>query len=278
MMLNKKVNALVIAGSMLAGLAFSSVASAHPRWILPSHFTISKEGGDWLTFDVTASHGTFVMDKPAGSETAEIIMPDGHKERPDFVLRGKRRSVFDFYFAEEGTYKVQVNGTPRYVTNFKVGKRDTNKRMRVNKAERAAKLPEGARDVMTVAGFTRAETYITSGKPSEKAFELEGTYLELKPITHPADIVATEPVRFQLFFNGKAQADVKVEITRDGTVYRNHQEQIDVVSDKEGYIEFTPEVAGRYILKASHKGKLADNPLADVMRANVHLTFEAVLP
>jgi len=42
---------------------------------------------------VTASHGTFVFDKPAGSESAEVIMPDGRKERPNFVVRGKRRSI-----------------------------------------------------------------------------------------------------------------------------------------------------------------------------------------
>jgi len=198
-MRNKKFNAVVVLTSMLVGLTLSSVANAHPRWVLPSHFTISKEGGDWLTFDVTASHGTFVMDKPAGSETAQVVMPDGRKERPDFVLRGKRRSVFDFHFTEEGTHRVQINGDPSYVTNYKAGKRDTQKRLRASKIERAALLPEGARDVSSTLNYTRAETYITVGKPSEKPFPLEGKYLELQPTTKPADIVATEPVRFQLF-------------------------------------------------------------------------------
>ena len=277
-MLNKKISTLVVLCSVVAGSMLSSVANAHPRWVLPSHFTISKEGGDWLTFDVTASHGTFVMDKPAGSETAQIIMPDGRKERPDFVLRGKRRSVFDFHFTEEGTHRVQINNVPGYVTNYKVGKRDTKKRMRANKVERVGQLPEASRDVSTTVMFTRAETYITVGKPSEKAFPLEGKFLELQPITKPADIVATEPVRFQLFFNGKAQAGVKAEITRDGTLYRNQQDQIDVVSDEQGFIDFTPEIAGRYILKASHRAPVANNPLADQMNASVHLTFEAILP
>ena len=277
-MFNKKINTLVVLCSILAGSMLSSVANAHPRWVLPSHFTISKEGGDWLTFDVTASHGTFVMDKPAGSETAQIIMPDGRQERPDFVLRGKRRSVFDFFFSEEGTHRVQINNVPGYVTHYKAGKRDTVKRIRANKVERSNLLPETSRDISTTVMFTRAETYITVGKPSDKAFPLEGKFLELQPITKPADIVATEPVRFQFFFNGKAQAGVKAEITRDGTLYRNQQDQIDVVSDEQGFIEFTPEIAGRYILKASHTDKLADSPLADKMNASVHLTFEAILP
>lgn len=277
-MLNKKINTLVVLCSVLAGSILSSVANAHPRWVLPSHFTISKEGGDWLTFDVTASHGTFVMDKPAGSETARIVMPDGRQERPNFVLLGKRRSVFDFFFSEEGTHKVRVDMVPSYTTHYKAGKRDTKKRLRANKVDRVNLLPKTSRDVSTTLAYTRAETYITVGKPSEKAFPLEGKYLELQPITNPADIVATEPVRFQFFFNGKAQAGVKAEITRDGTLYRNQQDQIDVVSDEQGVIEFTPEIAGRYILKSSHQAKLINNPLADKMNASVHLTFEAILP
>ncbi|EVU13260.1 hypothetical protein D046_6023A, partial [Vibrio parahaemolyticus V-223/04] len=90
-----KMKAVALASVMAIGLAAATTAQAHPRWVLPSHFTVSKEGGDWLTFDVTASHGTFVFDKPAGSEQAFVIMPDGRSERPNFVIRGKRRSMFD---------------------------------------------------------------------------------------------------------------------------------------------------------------------------------------
>jgi hypothetical protein len=277
-MLNKKLNKFALVASIFTGMTLSSVANAHPRWILPSHFTISKADGEWLTFDVTASNGTFVMDKPAGSETAEVLMPDGHKERPDFVLRGQRRSVFDFHFSEEGTHRVQVNNVPSYVTLFKVENEKKPQRVRASKVERDAIIPKGASDVSTILNYTRAETYITVGKPSDKAFDLEGAYLELKPITRPADIVAQEPVRFQMFFEGKPQAGVKADITRDGTSYRNQPEQIEVVSDEQGFINFTPEMAGRYLLKANYRGELANNPLADKVNAEVHLTFEAMLP
>lgn len=277
-MLNKKINVLAVACSMIAGLAFSTIANAHTRWVLPSQFTISKEGGDWLTFDVTAANSTFVFDKPASAETAQVTLPDGVKERPNFVLKGKRRSVFDFEFTEQGTYKVAINSTPSYFTRFKAGKRDTTKRMRANKIERATRLPKKARDVETMVMFTRVESYITVGKPSEKAFELEGKYLELKPITHPADIVAQEPVRLQFYFNGQAQAGVKVTIVRDGVAYRNQQEQIEVVSDTQGFITFTPEISGRYLLVAKYQDLLVDDKFADKMLASVDLTFEAVLP
>ncbi|MFM2582165.1 DUF4198 domain-containing protein [Vibrio campbellii] len=272
-----KMKAVALASVMAMGLAAATTAQAHPRWVLPSHFTVSKEGGDWLTFDVTASHGTFVFDKPAGSEQALVIMPDGRSERPNFVVRGKRRSMFDFYFEEEGTHKVAINNQPSYYTQYKAGRRDTVKWAKASKADRASVIPEKARDVVTQLSYTRAESYVTVGMPTEKALEIEGKLLEMKPLTHPSDIIEGEEVIFQFFFNGEPQQGVTAEITREGTLYRNHQEQIDVVSDKDGKITFTPEVAGRYLMKANYKGELKNDPLADKASANVHLTFETQL-
>ncbi|AMG00090.1 MULTISPECIES: DUF4198 domain-containing protein [Vibrio] len=272
-----KMKAVALASVMAMGLAAATTAQAHPRWVLPSHFTVSKEGGDWLTFDVTASHGTFVFDKPAGSDQAFVIMPDGRSERPNFVVRGKRRSMFDFYFEEEGTHKVAINNQPSYYTQYKAGRRDTVKWARASKADRASVIPEKARDVVTQLSYTRAESYVTVGMPTEKALEIEGKLLEMKPITHPSDIIEGEAVTFQFFFNGEPQQGVTAEITREGTLYRNHQEQMDVVSDKEGKITFTPEVAGRYLMKANYKGELKNDPLADKASVNVHLTFETQL-
>ncbi|AQM71498.1 Nickel uptake substrate-specific transmembrane region [Vibrio campbellii] len=272
-----KMKAVALASVMAMGLAAATTAQAHPRWVLPSHFTVSKEGGDWLTFDVTASHGTFVFDKPAGSEQAFVIMPDGRSERPNFVVRGKRRSMFDFYFEEEGTHKVAINNQPSYYTQYKAGRRDTVKWAKASKADRASVIPEKARDVITQLSYTRAESYVTVGMPTEKALEIEGKLLEMKPLTHPSDIIEGEEVIFQFFFNGEPQQGVTAEITREGTLYRNHQEQIDVVSDKDGKITFTPEAAGRYLMKANYKGELKNDPLADKASANVHLTFETQL-
>ncbi|MEH0700009.1 DUF4198 domain-containing protein [Vibrio owensii] len=272
-----KMKAVALASVMAMGLAAATTAQAHPRWVLPSHFTVSKEGGDWLTFDVTASHGTFVFDKPAGSEQAFVIMPDGRSERPNFVVRGKRRSMFDFFFVEEGTHKVAINNQPSYYTQYKAGRRDTVKWAKASKADRASVIPEKARDVVTQLSYTRAESYVTVGMPTEKALEIEGKLLEMKPITHPSDIIEGEEVTFQFFFNGEPQQGVTAEVTREGTLYRNHQEQIDVVSDKDGKITFTPDVAGRYLMKANYKGELKNDPLADKASMNVHLTFETQL-
>lgn len=275
--MNKTIKAAVMASTVLMGGVVATHAQAHPRWILPSHFTVSKEGGDWLTFDVTASHGTFVFDKPASAEATYVLLPDGVKQRPDAVLRGKRRSVFDFYFEQEGTHKVTFTSGPDYYTAYKAGRRDTVKWAKASKAERASVLPEQARDVETKLFFNRVETYVTAGMPTDQVFTLEGKYLEMKPVTHPSDIVEGEPVAFQFFYEGEPQQGVKAEITQDGTLYRNQQEQIDVISDAEGMVVFTPKHAGRYLMKAHYQGKLKDTTMADSGSSNLNLTFEAQL-
>ena len=72
-------------GVMAIGFVSSTAALAtHDGFCL--HIYRIKGSGDWLTFDVTASHGTFVFDKPAGSDRAFVIMPDGCSERPNFVV------------------------------------------------------------------------------------------------------------------------------------------------------------------------------------------------
>ncbi len=50
-----------------------------------------------------------------------------------------------------------------------------------------------------------------------------------------------------------------------------------MVSNEQGMVTFTPDTAGRWLMKANYKGELPDNPLADTASVNVHLTFEAVL-
>ncbi|WP_146489581.1 DUF4198 domain-containing protein, partial [Vibrio cyclitrophicus] len=97
--------------------------------------------------------------------------------------------IFDFYFEEEGTHKVAINNQPSYYTQYKAGRRDTVKWIKANKAERDSVLPEKSRDVVTQVGFTRAESYITVGKPTDSVFKIEGKLLEMKPVTHPSDIV-----------------------------------------------------------------------------------------
>lgn len=268
----------VFSTGLLAVAALASAAVvAHPRWVLPSEFTVSSQDGDWITTDASASHGTFVFDKPLGLDSGVVITPSGQRERFAFVAKHKRKSSFDFFFSEPGTHKISLTGLPFYMTTYTIGARQTPRRIAANAAERDAVLPEGAQNVQSVLVFNRTEAYVTVNQPSRQVFELEKKFLELVPVTHPADIVEGETAILQFFFNGQPQAGVEAEIRQDGTLYRNQQEAVILTSDKDGKIQFTPHQAGRYLLIAGFSGPLDDNPLAEQARSSIHLTFEAVL-
>nr|WP_252973493.1 DUF4198 domain-containing protein [Vibrio navarrensis] len=70
-MFNRKFSTSLL---LLAALT-SGAASAHPRWLLPSEFSISSQEGDWITTDATASHGTFVFDKPLSVDSGYVLTP-----------------------------------------------------------------------------------------------------------------------------------------------------------------------------------------------------------
>ena len=202
--------------------------------------------------------------------------PDGEEVHPDHVVRAKRRSTFDALFDIPGTYKVSVNGKPSYWTRYKdtAGERHW---LAADKLARGELLPEGATQVSTSLSYTRAESYITLGAPSAEALAIEGTYLEILPVTHPADLIAGEPAEFELLLEGKPLADTKVELTAEGSQYRDALDPLSATTDDKGRFVFTPEKAGRYLLKA-HYNRIGEDPRADKHSLNVHLTLEFQLP
>lgn len=252
----------------------SQQAQAHSRWILPTHFSMSSESGEWLMFDITASNEVFNVDKAMGAKNISILTPNNKVEKAASTFKGKRKSVANYYVEGSGTFKITNNAEPSYFSSYKVGEK--RERFRGNKAELKAKLPANATDIKTRFGLARIETYVTMNNPSDN-FGLDGKFLELAPITHPSEIVEGEEFRFKLLFNGKPQADVVVEITMDNARYRNDPLTVKLKTDKSGELSFTPAQAGRYLLVAEYQQPALNKALADVETGEVFLTFEAQL-
>ena len=262
--------------TLLLSLAFaiSSQASAHSRWLLPSHYTLSSEQGEWVALDATASNEVFNVDKALSIDSLSILTPLGEKTRPSSTYKVHRKSVADYFVKESGTYKVTNNAPASYFSSYKVA--DQHLRARVNKLELKALTPNNATDLKTTYGLTRVETYITMNNPTEN-YAIDGKFLELLPKTHPAEIVENEEVIFAFTYHGNIQAGVKVEIMRDGARYRNNPEVVELVSNNKGEINFTPKQAGRYLLIAEYQQNAQDITLADKEHGGVFLTFEAQL-
>lgn len=265
------INKLLI---LCLAVAISSQASAHSRWLLPSHYTLSSEQGEWIALDATASNEVFNVDKALSIDPLNILTPSGKKTRPSSTYKAHRKSVADYFVKESGTYKITNNATPNYFSRYKV--EDKHQRARVNKVELNALVPSNATNLQTTYGLTRVETYITMNNPTEN-YAIDGTFLELLPKTHPAEIVENEEATFAFTYHGKVQAGVEIEIMRDGARYRNNPEAIKLVTNSKGEITFTPTQAGRYLLIAEYKQDAKNTTLADKEHGGIFLTFETQL-
>ncbi|WP_286238873.1 DUF4198 domain-containing protein [Neptuniibacter halophilus] len=264
---------------LLGGLlAISSMAQAHPLWVLPSEFSLSTEEGQgqWVSFDVSASHTVFAYDKGVPLDSFKLYAPDGDRQPLGSYFKGHRRSVFELYLDQNGTYKIEGQRPAFYFTSYKSGKRDTPKRMMANKQEAKQRLPKNARDVSTLLIDLSTRTYVTNNTPSDSVLTPAAKGLDLNLLTHPSDIVVGEPVELALLLDGKPVSDVEVEITPGGTRYRSERGALQLNTDQQGAIRFTPEQAGPWLLGASLKSPV-DSPLADYKMSIRYMSFE-VLP
>lgn len=263
----------------LSSAFMATNVQAHSLWMLPGEFNLSTEESTWITVDATASNSVFAVDKPIALDQVSIYSADGKRHRIGSYFKGKRRSVFDFEIDQEGTYKVELRPQVRYMTFYEMGEKNTRKRIFANKQE--AEVPKGAKNVKTIAVQSIAGFYVTQKAPSDKVLETTGKGFELHALTHPSDIVEQEESRFKFTYNGKPVANTTVEITPHGTAWRSAREEMELTTDKEGVVTFTPEKIGPHLLIISMRKDIdkddANSVLADSMSVNYHLTFE-VLP
>lgn len=255
-------------------VAISSQASAHSRWLLPSHYTLSSDKGEWIALDATASNEVFNADKALSIDPLSILTPSGKKNRPSSTYKAHRKSIADYFIKENGTYKITNNATASYFSSYEVA--GIRQRARVNKIALKTLAPSNATNLQTTYGFTRIETYVTMNNPTDN-YGTDGKFLELLPKTHPSEIVENEQATFAFTYHGNAQAGVEVEIIRDGARYRNDPETIKRVTNNKGEITFTPKQAGRYLLIAEYQQDAIKTTLADKEHGGIFLTFEAQL-
>lgn len=262
----------LLLGSMLALLSQSALA--HTLWVMPSHFVLSGEDS-WVSVDISAGNMTFIADKGVSPNNLSIVFPDGSRHAFAQSYQGKRKSQADHQLVAEGTYLIENGGAPRYFTMFEVN--GERKRIMANKQEAASQLPAGATKVTTSRGQGKALAVVNVKKPNRTAITPKGEGFELDFTTHPADYVAEETIQWQMLLDGKPAADVKVEFSRQDELYRDNAGRLEVKTDAQGKLVFTPEYPGRYLLEASYQA--ADSsPLADQVRASLTLTFEVGLP
>jgi uncharacterized GH25 family protein len=263
---------LTIALAIAAALPLSALA--HKAWLLPSQ-TVIAGNNPWITVDAAVSNDLFYFNHvPLRTEGLVITAPDGSRVEAQNLATGKYRTVFDVELKQPGTYRIATVNSGLFGSWEENGK---SKRWRGTPATFATEVPKDAKDLKISQSLGRVETFVTNGSPNETALKTTGEGLELVPITHPNDLFAGEQAKFKLLLDGKPAAGLEFEITRDGTRYRNAQEEIKVTTDANGEFSVTWPEAGMYWLETSTEDAKTSLPQAKQRRLSYVATLE-VLP
>lgn len=265
-----KKNLLVLALGLLAAAPATSLAAR--AWLLPSQTIVARNGG-WVTVDAANSDDLFSFNQGTMPlDGLNITGPDNLAVEPQNVAKGRTRSSFDLELRTPGTYRVAVAGDLVMARWEEDGK---PKRWRGAPADMAANIPANAARLDVQQTQRRVETFVTVGSPT--ALKPGGRGLELVAITHPNDLYAGEPAKFQFLLDGRPAKDLEVRIIAGGTRYRDSPEAITVKTDANGAFAVTWPAAGFYWLDASVDDENATVPNVKKRRAAYNATFE-VLP
>ncbi|MBB1277285.1 MULTISPECIES: DUF4198 domain-containing protein [Pseudoalteromonas] len=256
-----KINLLKTAliGALSLSALVSTSASAHGRWLLPSHTSLSGDKAHYVMIDASISNEMFAPDKAfkpkeKGAEYDDTLLmalaPNG--EPVSDTIRAyylKRKSSAAVSLTEQGTYHIAMTQKPMYMTFYK---NEEGKRQRVFGKKTEAELPSNAKDVTTTKVVSTVDTFVSRNGTSKPA-QL-GLGLELSGPTHPNDLFVGEQARFQLLQDGKSAGEgVEVSILKGDTRYRNERGEVKVTTDKDGMFTITWKEPGLYLIETSNK-------------------------
>lgn len=264
---------------LLAGLAASCFnVNAHRAWIVPQETQLSGENR-WVSFDAAVSNDIFLSNyNPGRFSGVQVHAPDGTPTEVDNMHKGKYRHVFDLALTQEGTYKVFTASSGLSARWYEDGKRKwyPGRGEAFSMEEFKKRVPKDA-DKLTVTQFSRRmETFVTLGAPTEKTLQATNKGLELIAITHPNELYAGEAAKFKFLIDGKPAVGAEVVAIREGTRYRNAQEEISVKADENGVVTLNWNGAGRYFFEAEYQDKKAVAPAT--VRRGIYVAVLEVLP
>jgi len=260
----------------LCGLAFllSSPAFAHTPYLAPSTFELDK--GKMVTLDASFAEKFFVPEHVFDQSTFSITKPDGKIISPDNVTQFKLRTVVEHQLKDQGTYRFSTG--ERLGKVFKLYLLDGERKSLENPQD---PLPKGATPLAFFQSLTRAETYVTKGKPSASALVPHNKGLELAFNSSPNELFAGEANVINALFNGESfgsgnldKLTVDIYLAKDQ--FSDSKPLHKLITDEQGQIIFTPPEQGVYLLRARHKSAAPKGAKAPTISNTYTLVLEVI--
>lgn len=238
-----RITAAMMAGVMLA--LNGGAALAHSPYLRPNVFDAT--GRDHVTVEASFTEDIFAAEVVMRSDFFHIVGPNG--DTPISAVTYLRDlAVFEAATPVHGTYR--LSSGPRQGRNAQMYQSADGAWKMVG--EEDSPPPPGAA-LVEVQSITVADVYVTRGTPDEAALQPTGRGLELKPLTHPSDIVAGEDASFQLMMDGQPLAGIPVTVFREAGRWDGRKVEADLTTNAEG--RFTVRVGdpGAYMTLIRHR-------------------------
>ncbi|WP_416757628.1 DUF4198 domain-containing protein [Roseateles sp. So40a] len=239
-------------GAWLTPLLLCAGAQAHSPYLKPNTFN-AEEQRKHVTVEASFAEGDLRPDVAMKSDTFQVVQPDGRKLPlvPAAVL--KDASYLEVPLgAGNGTYLVSSG-----VRKGRLAKgllRDGQ----VHFAERAEDTKPGDQPI-EVQSITRADVYVSRGRPSKVDYDTEG--VEIYPVTQPYDLYAGDTVTVRVRENRKPLDGQTLTVIADGQNYvSKKQPEVDFRTNAAGEVSFKPATAGLYLLQVRVRRASPDNP------------------
>lgn len=260
------VNTLLIAG-------FCTTANAHEVWINTGSFELNSDKQTTYSLDVARSAEAFIAESNHNINYLNIVSPTGKKSQLDAAFSGKNKEVFEQDFDEKGTYHFRSPVTQVFLTFY----RDTSgKKHKVSLPKsRYNELPKNIEIEKTVEKQMITEAYISYNGFSDPIISQQSG-ISLTASKHPNMFTVGEKVTFTASFENKPLANAEFAIKSLNSIYNPDFEDIELISNENGQVEFTPSSHGRYIVAVEHAMKLENNKDADQRSVELFLSFDVV--
>lgn len=141
-----------------------------------------------------------------------------------------------------------------------------------------ADIPADATDFDLTQNQSRNEFFVTAGEPTQTVLQATGKGLEMVPVTHPDDLVTTEPGKFRFLVDGKPAAGLKVEFVPNAQRFRDGDHAQALTTGADGVVSIKWPVAGFYWVNASLTDDKPTAPRATKRRMTYTATLEVVAP
>ncbi|HLO96822.1 MAG TPA: DUF4198 domain-containing protein [Burkholderiaceae bacterium] len=227
-------------GLWLAPLLLSAGAQAHSPYLKPNVFN-ADEQRKHVTVEASFAEGDLRPDVAMKSDTFHLIGPDGRKLPllPAAVL--KDASYLEVPLGAPGTYLISSG-----VRKGRLAKA-VLREGKVHFSEQTDDAQPGDRPI-EVQSVTRADVYVSRGRPSAVDHDTEG--LEIYPVSKPHDLYAGEAITVRVREGRKPLAGETLTLMADGQTYaaRKQAEQ-SFTTNAAGEVSFKPQAAGLYLLQ-----------------------------